>query len=214
LAIIPPGKKAETNPTLKTYFKSFLREPNRGRIIGIIVLAFLSFLLLYALIIYLPIHLTSDTFGLSEFWAGLFLAIQGITSGTAATQAKRISERFSRPTILGTGFVLMSIGLGIIFFSVALRQLIIGLLVFGSGFGSVQPQLNTWITEQVSHERRGGLVAVFNMLKYVGQTTAPLLFGFLLALVLVKGIFLCAAAIGIGAALLSFMLHRLDDHLP
>jgi MFS family permease len=213
LLVIPIQKNKEVR-NIKDYIRSFLAVPHRKRIIGILLLSFLSFVLLYALIIYIPILLTSKQFGLSEFWAGLFLAIQGITSGTAATQAKRLSERLTRPIILTGGFLLISGGLTVIFLSSVIWHVIAGLLIFGSGFGTVQPQLNTWVTEQVSHEQRGGLVSVFNMLKYVGQTTAPLLYGFLLAVAHLDYIFLVAAGIGIWAASIAFYLKRFSSPDP
>lgn len=210
LVKIPNSDQGKAIPNLGTYVKRFLYVPNRLRISGIISLAYLSFVLLYSLIIYLPILLTGERFGLSEFWAGLFLAIQGVTSGIMATQAKKLSERFLRPVIGCFGFLLMSSGLTVLFFSHRLWHPIVGLLIFGAGFGTIQPQLNTWITEQVGHEQRGGLVGIFNMFKYVGQTTAPLLFGFILTFIFVHGVFLCAAVIGIIAAVISLLLKRVE----
>lgn len=205
---IPPSVRVEKVPPFKTYIKSFLRAPNRVRILGILSLGLLSFLLLYSLIIYLPILLTGERFGLTEFWAGLFLAVQGVTSGIAATRAKRFSEKYHRPGILTVGLLLMSCALLSVFFVRAIWQLILSLLLFGSGFGTVQPQLNTWITEQVETEQRGGLVAVFNMMKYIGQTTAPLLYGLVLFFLPVQSVFLTASIIGVGAAFLALLLRN------
>lgn len=52
-------------------------------------------------------------------------------------------------------------------------QVVASLLLFGSGFGLVSPQLNALVTEQVSRELRRGLVSLFKTMKYVGQTAAP-----------------------------------------
>ncbi len=206
LAVIPEKKKTGEPIKISGYVTLFRCAPNRFRIIGIMALALLSFVLLYSLIIYIPLLLTSNRFNLSEFWAGLFLAIQGITSGIAATQARNMTSRFPRPAILTVGFTLMSSALAVIFLSNVVWQIIVGLLLFGGGFGTVQPQLNTWITEQTGTDQRGGLVSLFNTMKYVGQTTAPLLFGAILGIAPIKIIFVTACFIGIGTAGLSWSL--------
>jgi MFS family permease len=206
--VIPPSTQQENVLPFKTYIVSFFRAPNKARILGILGLGLLSFLLLYSLIIYLPILLTGERFGLTPFWAGLFLAVQGVTSGIAATRAKHFSEKYDRPGILTVGLLLMSCALLSVFFVREIWQLILSLLLFGSGFGTVQPQLNTWITEQVETEQRGGLVAVFNMMKYIGQTTAPLLYGLVLFFLPIQSVFITASIIGVGAAFLALLLRN------
>ncbi|MCF7927847.1 MAG: MFS transporter [Spirochaetales bacterium] len=204
--IIPKEDRAGKQKPLSSYLSLFVSAPNRVRILGIMSMALLSFLLLYSLIIYIPLLLTGSSYDLSEFWAGLFLAIQGITSGIVSFQARRLSEKFQRPHILAAGFTLMSGALFFIFFSSALWQIITALLIFGSGFGSVQPQINTWITEQVGGPQRGGLVSLFNTMKYVGQTLSPLLFGAVLAGVSVEMVFAAAGIIGIASITAAFSL--------
>ncbi|MFO7849818.1 MAG: MFS transporter [Spirochaetia bacterium] len=206
MAFIPEKKQKREPQHISSYFRVLTSAPNRMRILGIMGLGLLSFVLLYSLIIYIPLLLTGNPFALSEFWAGLFLAIQGITSGIAASQARRMGEAFQRPHILSIGFSLMALALLLIFFCQAVWQIIASLLLFGCGFGSVQPQLNTWITEQVEGNRRGGVVSLFNMTKYIGQTTAPMAFGAILGIASVETIFLVAGGIGCITVPLAFSL--------
>jgi len=206
--IIPETKSDEKHKPISSYFNLLVSAPNRMRILGIMGLALLSFVLLYSLIIYIPILVSGNAYNLSEFWAGLFLAIQGITAGIASFQARRFSSTFQRPHILTAGFAVMSASLLVIFLSQYLWHIIAALLLFGFGFGTVQPQLNTWITEQVTGTQRGGLVSLFNMMKYIGQTAAPLLFGAVLAGASIKIIYITAFAIGIASVSLAFSLKR------
>ncbi len=181
LAIIVLLILPETNPheTRSKKRNSIIKALAEFRIFYTIMLSFSIFFLLYTMVIYVPFILKDD-FGFTASQAGLALGLEGIAMATVSSRARSFSARFGKQKLLMTGFSITGIALGGLIFADSLYQVLGLIFIFGAGFGMVQPQLNTLATQVAPSGMMGSIVSVFNIMKYAGQTAAPLV----LALVL------------------------------
>ncbi|WP_406670993.1 MFS transporter [Methanolobus sp. ZRKC4] len=175
LAIIVVFALPETNPhenrTHNT--ESIIKTLAEFRILYTIVLSFSIFFLLYTIVIYVPFIL-KDNFGFSVKEAGLALGIQGIAMAMISSRARSFSARYGKQKLLIAGFIITGIALGGFIFATSLPLVLVLIFLFGIGFGMVQPQLNTLATQVAPPGMMGSIVSVFNIMKYAGQTAAPL----------------------------------------
>ncbi len=183
LAVIVAMVLPETNPhqNRKNVRNSILRTLMEFRILYTIILSFSIFFLLYTMVIYVPFIL-KDNYGFTASQAGLALGIEGLAMAGVSSRARIFSARYGKQKLLVTGFSITGIALGGLMFADSLYQVLILIFTFGTGFGMVQPQLNTLATQVAPPGMMGSIVSVFNIMKYAGQTAAPLV----LAVVLLK----------------------------
>lgn len=181
LAVIIAFVLPETNPheNRNKGNNSIIRSLADLRILYTIILGFSIFFLLYTMVIYVPFILKDD-YGFTSSQAGLALGLEGITMASISFRARSLSARFGKQKLLMAGFSMTGISLGSLIFASSLYQVLALLLVFGAGFGMVQPQLNTLATQVAPPGMMGSIVSVFNIMKYAGQTAAPLLLAVIL----------------------------------
>jgi sugar phosphate permease len=181
------------------------------RVAYTIFLGFAIFFLLYTIVIYVPFML-KDSFGFTAKEAGLALAIQGAAMALVASQAKRMSSRFPPHLVIGSGFILTSIALAGMPWAGSIQVMLLMLLVFGAGFGMIQPVLNTLVTQIAPKGLMGSVVSVFNTMKYAGQTAAPVVLAIVLLQFNLKGVFLTSSLFGVVVAASVYLSgHRFSD---
>jgi ACDE family multidrug resistance protein len=175
LAIIVIFVLPETNPheNRKKSRESILKTLAEFRILYTIILSFSIFFLLYTMVIYVPFIL-KDNFGFSVREAGLALGLEGIAMAMVASRARAFSAKYGKQKLLMAGFAMTGVALGGLIFAGSFHLVLVLIFVFGAGFGMVQPQLNTLATQVAPPGMMGGIVSVFNIMKYAGQTAAPL----------------------------------------
>ncbi len=177
LAVVAAFVLPETNPPGNRAGKKLsdmlgvLRNLN---ILFTIFLSFAIFFLLYTVVIYVPFIL-KDNFGFSAAEAGLALGIEGIAMASVSSQARKLAEKYGKQKVIRTGFAIAGIAIGGLIFTQTLIQTLVMLLMFGLGFGMVQPPLNTLATQIAPRGMMGSIVSIFNIMKYGGQTAAPLI---------------------------------------
>ncbi|MBN1134366.1 MAG: MFS transporter [Methanosarcinaceae archaeon] len=202
LAVIVVIFLPETNPVAtkrKTGFSEMLGTLKDFRVAYTIFLGFAIFFLLYTIVIYVPFML-KDSFGFTAKDAGLALGIQGAAMALVASQAKQLSSRFPKHLVIGSGFFLTSIALAGLPWAGSIQVMLLMLLVFGAGFGMIQPVLNTLVTQIAPKGMMGSVVSVFNTMKYVGQTAAPAVLAIVLLQFDLKGVFLSSSLFGLVVA--------------
>jgi ACDE family multidrug resistance protein len=214
LALIAIIYLPETNPVAtktKTGFSGMLGTLKDFRVAYAIFLGFAIFFLLYTIVIYVPFML-KDSFGFTARDAGLALGIQGAAMALVASQAKRLSSRFPRHLVIGSGFLLTSIALAGLPWAGSIQLMLLMLLVFGAGFGMIQPVLNTLVTQIAPKGLMGSVVSVFNTMKYAGQTAAPAVLAIVLLQFNLKGVFLTSSLFGLVVAASVYLSgHRFSD---
>jgi len=161
-------------------------------------LGFSIFFLLYTMVIYVPFIL-KDNYGFGPRDAGLALGFQGIAMAIMASRAKRMTKRCGKQLTVRIGFIVVGIALAGTSLANSLILNMLFIFMFGIGFGMAQPSLNTLITQVAPSKMMGGVVSIYNIMKYAGQTAAPLvlalvLFNFSLPVVFVSSSIIAFAA--------------------
>ena len=90
-----------------------------------------------------------------------------------ASRAKKLASRYGKQKVIWTGFVITGLAIGGFIFAETLVQTLAMILLFGLGFGMVQPSLNTLATQIAPKGMMGSIVSIYNIMKYMGQTAAP-----------------------------------------
>ncbi|MBP1908135.1 MFS transporter [Methanolobus bombayensis] len=175
LAIIVAFVLPETNPheNRSKNRNSIIKAIAEFRVLYTIILSFSIFFLLYTIVIYVPFIL-KDNYGFTASQAGLALGIEGIAMATVSSRARVLAAKFGKQKMLMAGFATTGLSIGGLIFAGSLYHVLALLLIFGAGFGMVQPQLNTLATQVAPPGMMGSIVSVFNIMKYAGQTAAPL----------------------------------------
>ncbi len=178
----------------KDHFQSLGRALKFSRLRSVFYNAILLFFFLYCLVNFLPI-LLDVSHGLDEWVAGLFLAISASLSALVATQAVIIDETFKNK--IAPGFLLFSLGLISIPIWPAAELISISVLLTGTGIGFIQPTIYNRATKLAPEELSGGVIAVFNSMKFVGMTASPVLLGVVFRYTNPAGPFIATGIIGV-----------------
>jgi len=190
---------------MKEYLKPFMESFKDFRVLAVLLSGYLVFFLLYAVVTYLPFILTGEPYGFSTLVAGIVIGVQGISTPIISINADRLEEVISSRKLILSGFFLH--GLALIWFpyEYPLASLLVLLFIFGVGRGFVMPQINTLITKLAPEEGVGGLVAVFNTMRFVGMGTSPAVLGIVRGYAGLEAVFLVSASLAFMASLVGLM---------
>lgn len=176
----------------------------RPAILAVYLLYFGANLLLYVIVVYYPQLLA--TLGVtSTLWVGLYLAANGAAGGVSAALYDRLVARADRLSLVLVAAVLWVGGFAAA--TVVETPLAAGVpvVVFGLGLGLVFPSAFAWIEALAPPDRQGSLSSYVASAGYLGQFASPLVFGAVLPLAGIRGVFLAAAAVA-GLALVTTTL--------
>lgn len=157
------------------YFRRVLSGIANLRALWLFFSNFMCFFLLYCLVVYMPIFVVEEL-SLTTLHAGLALSVAAGINSITATQAGRLRKFFSEESLIFFGFT--SCGLALLLVGLAPNYwlMLFCFVIWGVGFGSVMPTLNASAAGLVPANLRGGLLSVFTLLIYLGQTVSPLFF--------------------------------------
>lgn len=157
---------------------------------------FVGFLLLYAIVVYLPL-LVVRQLGLTTFHAGFAISAAGGLAALTASQTGRAARHVSEGIRVlwgliccGLSHVLVAIGGGYLW-------ILACMVVWGLGFGVLMATLNAAAAGLVTSELRAGVLSVFTLLTYLGQSVSPPFFSLFTRDATVSGPFLAGAAISL-----------------
>jgi ACDE family multidrug resistance protein len=185
----------------------------RGRpaIVAVYGLYFGANALLYSIVVFYPQLL--ETVGItSSLSIGYYLAANGFAGGVSAAAYDRLVARTSRHALVGTALVLW---MGAFAGAVLARSPVTAVpavIGFGLGLGLVFPSAFAWIEALVPPDRQGQYSSYLASAGYTGQFVSPVLFGPLVPLFGVRGVFGAAAVVVVLAAMgLALALGRRSD---
>lgn len=189
--------------TLKNYLRPFVGSFKDLRVVAVLLTGFLTFFLLYAIVIYIPFILV-ESYGFSEFIAGIVIGVQALATVPISLNADKLVKKISEKRLISIGFLIH--GLALLWIPYSTFILIVVLLaIFGVGRGLVMPQMNTLVTRLAPETGIGGLVAVFNTLRYVGMGTSPVVLGFVSATSSLEMVFLFSSSLAIAAFIIGLL---------
>ena len=140
--------------------------------------AVVLYFLLYSLVTYLPLFLIR-VHALNELFAGAALSVQSLVAAIVSTQAGFIDTFMPTKRKLLIGFCAITLSLALLPFWPVAHLVVASLGLFGLGMGIVHPVIYHEATAAPPEHMAGSVVSLFNAMKYVGMTSAPLILGML-----------------------------------
>jgi len=145
------------------------------RFLPIYLLAFLGMVLFYMIPVQLPFHLKSLG-GVSNTGIGVAIGTMNLVGALSSMQFGRLRARLSNPAIFALFALLMGAGYGVIGLSGSYSGVLAGMVVAGTGFGLLMPNVNVWLLSMVSARSRGRAVGGLTTFFLLGQFVSPMLF--------------------------------------
>ncbi|MGM0786778.1 MAG: MFS transporter [Thermodesulfobacteriota bacterium] len=183
-------------PPAKRYMARALRAMANTRAVWLFFSNFMGFVLLYGIVVYMPI-LVVRQFGFTTLHSGLAISAAAGSSALVAFQAGRISRRFPEEVRVIWGFACCGASHLLTGFAGSYPLLLVFMCVWGLGFGVLMPTLNSAVTGLVSTELRAGVLSIFTLLIYLGQTVSPPLFSLFVEDTAVRGAFFAGSVIAL-----------------
>ena len=191
---------------IRGYFRSIFLVIRDKKTLWVYISNLFVFILLFCLIVYLPIFIVRKL-ELTTMYTGLTLSIGSATAAITATQAGKLFYRFKNHQLVIMGFLLCGFALFLISFAETFLFLIPCIIIWGMGFGTVFPALNTMVTQLVSSHLRAGVVSGFTTMTYVGQTLSPPFFGLILKFTSLEQVFVVGSLVSLIPVGFSLVVH-------
>lgn len=176
----------------------------RPTLLSVYLLYFGANALLYSIVVFYP-QLLAGLGITSSLWISLYLAANGLAGGISGALYDRLVERTSRHGLVMGAFSLWILG----FTAGSVAWSPLAVVAFGLGLGLVFPSAFAWVEALAPGDRQGQLSSYLASSGYTGQFLSPVLFGPLVPVFGVTGVFGAAAlvavlgAVVLGGALLS-----------
>jgi len=169
----------EEPPRLNNYLKNVARSVFSRNTLTLFLLCFVSFVLLFGVLMtYMPVLLKSQ-FGFTSTEIGLVFFFIALSAGLVASRLGYLMRLFSMKNLVLMGLGSFLIGMGFVPFADHLWALIFFLLLTGIGQGINIPIVFNTLTSIAPLEHRGAFMSVNSMTIRAGQTVGPLISGFL-----------------------------------
>lgn len=186
------------------YFNEFLKYLKKPQSIILFLTAVIAFIVLYGAIYTYFTLLLDMKFGLNSFQIGILASLLSFTMAATASQADKIEKHLSSRAVLTLGFFFEGIGLVLIPIADHVLIVIIPVIIFGFGFGLILPLLLTLATRLGPMEFRGVLSAIIYSGIRIGQTTGPILLGFVVLYSSLETVFLSGTIIVLIVSFIGF----------
>ena len=185
-------KEERADTALKDYLKAASTILSSSRTIWVFFSNLMAFIFLYCIIVYMPLIITNKL-NLSTIFSGLAISIGSASAGIFASQTPRLRGVLKDHTMVLTGFTLAGLSLLFIGMSPSIVYILLSMTIWGAGFSFIMPTITTIATEQAPVQLRAGVIAVFTMMIYLGQTVSPPLFGEILKISDLATVFIVAS---------------------
>ncbi|WP_029897062.1 MFS transporter [Desulfohalovibrio reitneri] len=205
--------KLETVPSSRdekflSYLRGSLREMKTRTVLGLLLSALVTFVLLYGpLVTYYPV-LLSSRFEASPFIIGLIISVSSFFTALASSQLGRLSAMVGEKRLIRVAYLLYAIAFGVTPFIGEKWWLLAPVTCFGLAQGLNIPSALTLLNTLAPGKYRGMFMAANATILRVGQSIGPLLMGGVYLLAGLEGVFLLASAMAVAMGLACFKLIR------
>ncbi|ATU08424.1 MFS transporter [Methanohalophilus portucalensis] len=175
------------------------------RVAYTIFLVFVTFFLLYSVVVYVPFML-KEYFGYTADKSGIVLAFQGIAVIIVASNVRKIAARFEMISMIGIGFFLVSVAILLLTQVDSVLSVIALMFIFGCGYGLSQTVIDGMIVHISPPQVRGGVLSIHNSTKYVGMSLSPALMGMVYFYFGLQTVFLLAGLLALLAGISVYMV--------
>jgi ACDE family multidrug resistance protein len=167
---------------------------------AVYVLYFGANTLLYTIVVFYPQLLA--TLGITTSLSiSFYLAANGLAGAVSAVLYDRLVVRTSRHSLVAVALSLWVVAFVSATFAESALTAIPGVVGFGLGLGVVFPSAFAWVEALVPVDRQGQFSSYLASAGYTGQFLSPVLFGPLIPVFGVRGVFGAAAAVAVLGAL-------------
>jgi len=177
------------------------------RVAYTIFLVFVTFFLLYSVVVYVPFML-KEYFGYTADKSGIVLAFQGIAVIIVASNVRKIAARLEMISMIGIGFFLVSIAILLLTQVDSVLPVIALMFLFGCGYGLSQTVIDGMIVHISPPQVRGGVLSIHNSTKYVGMSLSPALMGMVYFYFGLQTVFLLAGLLALFAGISVYMVRE------
>ena len=172
----------------------------RPALVAVYLLYFVANTLLYVIVVFYPQLL--EAVGItSSFSISLYLAANGLAGGFSAAVYDRLVDRTRRSVLVTAALLLWTVAFAGATLVDSPPSAVPSVVAFGLGLGLVFPSAFGWIEALAPAGRQGQFSSYLASAGYTGQFLSPVLFGPLVPVVGIRGVF-GAAAVTAAAGLL------------
>lgn len=191
-ALEEPASKAKP----RKYMAKALRALADVRAVWLFFSNFAAFVLLYGIVVYMPILIVEE-FGLTTLHSGLAISVAAGVSAFTASQGGRLGRLLVEENRILGGFIACGVSHLLTGLAGGYPFLLAAMAIWGLGFGTIMPTLNAAAAGLVSTELRAGVLSVFTLLIYLGQTVSPPFFALFIRGTAVRPAFFAASALSL-----------------
>ncbi|MFQ6105716.1 MAG: MFS transporter [Candidatus Hydrothermarchaeaceae archaeon] len=142
-----------------------------------------------SIVSFLPLHARSV--GIEN--PGIFFTPYAVVLLITRPIAGKLSDKYGRRLVIIPGIILMGLGMLALSYTLTLSILLLVALLYGMGFGSVQPTLMALTVDRVRPERRGAAMGTFSSAFDLGIAIGSIFLGVVLQVTSFKIMYICAA---------------------
>ena len=130
---------------------------------------------------FLPIYL-NEKLGYPAWKIGLLFTAQILAAAFTKPLMGRLSDRYGRVPMIGSGLALGGIATGVMLFSSNYIVIMVLIAVFGLGLATVTASTSALVADLSRVEGRGGAMGVLSSIMDVGHSTGPIVTGALIGI--------------------------------
>lgn len=171
----------------------------RPALLAVYLLYFGANALLYSIIVFYP-QLLAGVGITSSFSISLYLAASGLAGGITGAIYDRLVRRTTRRVLVWVALVLWTGAFASAFLANSALQAVPTVVAFGLGLGLVFPSAFAWVEALAPTDRQGQFTSYLASSGYTGQFLSPVLFGPVIPLFGVRGVFAVAGLLAGGSA--------------
>jgi MFS family permease len=192
---------------LRHYLRAALEGMGNRKAIGLFLVSFLTFVVLYgAYSTFIPLYL-SDRFGSTALAIGIVMTIGSLSTAVTAAQLGHVSQRVEPERLIILAFILYALSFVAIPWLPGAWGITLPVAIFGVGQGLNYPVVMTLLTGLAPTEHRGVFMSVNGMVLRGGQTLGPVVMAGVFSWGGMEWVFYAAAGICLAVALfLPFMI--------
>jgi ACDE family multidrug resistance protein len=172
----------------------------RPALLAVYLLYFGANALLYSIVVFYP-QLLEGVGITSSFSISLYLAANGAAGGLSAVAYDRLKRRVGAHALVLAALGLWGLAFALAVVADSALLAVPPVVCFGLGLGMVFPSAFAWVESLAPADRQGQYSSYVASFGYIGQFLSPVLFGPLVPLVGVRGVFGAAAAVAVAGAL-------------
>lgn len=174
LLVILTMREPEAPQVVPEIRETPVRKSNKNLLIVCYITIFVAMTMAFLLPTKMPTYLQLEL-GVSTSITGLFLGVHGVSNACFAVMYRRIVQRIRPYAIMGTGFILMFIGLVVLELSETIGASIVMMILAGIALGMITPAVSNTLATEVTGTNSGKIMGGYSTCLNFGQFAISLI---------------------------------------